>query len=234
MTVKYTETFSKDKNNNDTLSEVVLDGVKVAYVKMAKPELKYNSNDELEYSLNFFLNEDDADKWSETFKKASVKKIKTADFEGKYKFQPPFPKDKNQYVVRAAVTAQMKNEEGQTVLMPHDYTIRPKVYIKNSTGKLEDITKQDNVGNGSEVVIKFAVTSNSFGTFPYLRGVLVKDLVEFVKSSGQYNPFAEFGELDESQAQESPKQELAKEEPQQAPTQDPFADEVSDDDFIPF
>lgn len=217
-----------------------LENVHLMYVKMQKPVNKFESEDK-EFTLTFVCDEDTSDSFSEKFPKASVKKIKTEQFEEKHKFKPPFPNDKNQYVIKMGVRAEVKDKDsGEMVEMPYFYDTRPKVY-ELTGGKAVDVTMTKLVGNGSKGHIQYAVSSNSFGTFPYLRAVLITDMIEYESSGGTHNPFADMGltvVADEQAAQSAESKPVAKQEKQAQPSS-PFDDVPNDpfDDFssdIPF
>lgn len=206
-----------------------LENVFMMYVKLQKPQNKYQSTD-TEYCLNAVLNEDLADEFAEKFPKASVKKIKTSDFEGKYKFSPPFPEDRNQFVIKMGVRAQFKDREtGEMVDLPYHFDTRPKVY-ELVDGTAVDITLDKQVGNGSVGHIQYAVTSNSFGTFCYPRALLITDLVEYQsKTGGSDNPFSDMG-LQTVNATPTPVVEEKKEEPKAAPVTPTKIDSPFDDE----
>lgn len=218
-----------------------LENVHLMYVKMQKPVNKFESEDK-EFTLTFVCDEDTSDSFSEKFPKASVKKIKTEQFEEKHKFKPPFLDDKNQYVIKMSVRAEFKDKaSGEMVEMPYFYDTRPKVY-ELTGGKAVDVTMNKLVGNGSKGHIQYAVSSNSFGTFPYLRAVLITDMIEYESSGGgTHNPFADMNlELvpDEQAVQSAESKPAAKQEKQEQ-SGSPFNDVQNDpfDDFssdIPF
>lgn len=208
-----------------------LENVHFMYVKLQKPDTKYQSKDK-EWSLNMAVTEDTADEFAEKFPKASVKKIKTADFEAKYKFAPPYPEEKNQYILKMAVRAEFKDKEtGELVEIPYTFNTRPKVY-EVVGGKAVDITMDKQVGNGSKGHVQYAVTENQFGVFCYMRAVLITDLVERESTGGgSYNPFEDMGlSLVEAEAPvEQP--ELVK---QQTAVQEPSFSDDDFDDMVPF
>lgn len=214
-----------------------IENVHLMYVRLQNPVNKFESTDK-EFVLSFVCDEDTSDTFSEKFPKASVKKIKTEQFQEKHKFEPPFPNDKNQYIVKMGVRAEMKDKEsGQMVEIPYFYDTRPKVY-ELAGGKAVDVTLDKLVGNGSKGHIQYAVASNSYGTFCYLRAVLITDLKEVESSGGgAYNPFEDLGldvvaaEVSEEPEQVQTEQKEVKEEQQKQEDSSPFDDF---DEKIPF
>lgn len=189
-------------------AEYTISEAHLCYVNLNEARKKYQSEDK-EWSVTFVVDEDTSDELTEMFPKMSCKSIKTGDFEAKYKFAAPFPDQKKQFIHKLSVAeltdeyvknAQNKWEKtGNRIVTPYHMAKRPKAY-ELEDGKIVDITTTKLVGNGSKGVVKIASSANSFGTFPYLRAVLIQELVEYEKkeSGGVYNPFADFGTLDTS------------------------------------
>jgi hypothetical protein len=204
-----------------------LENVTLMYVRLQKPVNKFESTDK-EFVLSFVCDEDTSDQFSEKFPKASVKKVKTEQFKDKHGIEPPFPNDKNQYVIKMGVRAEMKDKEtGQMIEIPYFYDTRPKVY-ELSEGKAVDVTLDKMVGNGSKGHIQYAVASNSFGQFCFLRAVLVTDLIEVESSGGGvHNPFSDLG-LDVVPAEVNETKQVSKpSQPEQEVKRaesDPFSD----------
>ena len=60
--------------------------------------------------------------------------------------------------------------------IPEQY--RPRVFLADENGELEDATFTTLVGNGSKGVVQFDVNTNSFGTFAQLSAIKVDNLVK--------------------------------------------------------
>lgn len=122
---------------------------------------------------------DDFEAWcKEVDAKPSIKKVKTAEFEGIYKVAPPADAAKNVWVL----TFRKSSEQGKTgnkILPQHE----PKVYERN--GKtLEDITHTKLVSNGSTGVLEVTTwLRNNNTTSIELKRILVLDLIEYVKDT---------------------------------------------------
>jgi len=171
--------------------------------------------------------EDDADAYQEfvekTWKsKASMKKVKAAEFEGIYKCPVPEGAGKNVWVV----TIRKSTELGKTG-KPVPDLYRPRVYLQEGNVRNE-ITNEKLVGNGSKGSVSFEVFEKRDGSGNIiLKNVLVTDLVEYTKASSDYKPGSEFDDEDEPVVEQ---QKQAKEAPKKAK---PKADDIPDDD-IPF
>ena len=170
---------------------------KVAFAKVLNPVKKYQKDNLFELTIDVVVSEDDADTWDEKFKKQQARAVKTAEFEGIYKFPAPFPDQKKQFIVKLKRDTSYK--DGNPV--PEEYW--PKVF-KLENGKRKEIgsyLKKNNLGvaNGSTAKISFEVSDNDFGTFARLKNILVTDLIEY-KSRGEAGD--EFGVDEEDGAAE--------------------------------
>lgn len=119
---------------------------------------------------------------------ASLKKVKTAEFQDKYKIPAPEGAGKNVWVL----TFRKSTELGKTG-KPVPEMYRPKVFQKMGD-KFVDITRSKLVGNGSKGVISVdRFDRSNGGSSLYLKNVLVTDLVEYNKPEGtEYEPGSEF------------------------------------------
>ena len=119
----------------------------------------------------------------------SIKKVKSAEFEEKYKCPVPEGAGKNVWIF----TLRKSTELGKTGKpVPPQY--QPKVFekIKNT---MVEITTTKLVGNGSYGTLsidKFDRTAG--GSSLFLKNLLVTDLVEFVKQDSDYEAGSEFGD----------------------------------------
>lgn len=130
--------------------------------------------------------------------KVSVKKVKTAEFEGIYKCPAPEDAGKNVWVL----TFRKSTELGKTGKpVPEQY--RPRVFEQQGKA-IVDVTKQKLPANGSKGVISLEVFERSNNTSSlYLKNVLVTEMIEYVRQDSDYTPGSEFGEP-ESEAAEKP------------------------------
>ena len=122
--------------------------------------------------------------------KISIKKVKKADFEAKYKVAPPEDASKNIWVVTFRKST-LLGKTGREV--PDLY--KPKVFEK--VGKtLVDITNSKLPGNGSIGTISTELFTRQNGTSSiYLKNILVTSLIEYVAPEGDnYEPGSEFGD----------------------------------------
>jgi len=122
--------------------------------------------------------------------KVSIKKVKKADFETKYKVAPPEDADKNIWVITFRKST-LLGKTGREV--PDLY--KPKVFEK--VGKtLVDVTNSKLPANGSYGTISTELFTRQNGTSSiYLKNVLVTSMIEYVAPEGEeYEPGSEFGD----------------------------------------
>lgn len=167
-----------------------------------------------EFKVSVVVSRDFAEEFEEAFTKISLRKVRTAEFEEMYRVAPPeeFADEKFQYILTLRKNSSLAN--GKPV--PPIYC--PKVLMKKN-GTLKDVTADILVGNGSYGVVSleiFTVEKGEFpGTWPRLKNVLVKELVEYVRPEGSgNNPNVDpvFGEF-ESDASPTEGEFEEKEEP---------------------
>ena len=77
----------------------ILNNTTLAFVKVAESDNKYQSED-LEYSLNAVVSKADAKAFKKKFPKQSVKDYENDEFKEKFKIDPPFPDQDEQYVLK--------------------------------------------------------------------------------------------------------------------------------------
>lgn len=156
------------------------------YACIQTPKKKYESED-MEYSVNVLISEEDAKVWNKQFKKQKAKVLDLEDFEKQYKAAPEGYEGEDFNVITLKTNA---NYPDGTPMGDK----APKVYMKNSKGKLEDVTKTTLVGNGSQGAAQYNVIENKYGTFAKLSGGLRVDvLVPYVGGGSSVD---ELGELD--------------------------------------
>ena len=134
--------------------------------------------------------------------KLSLKKVKTAEFEEIYKTKPPEDAAKNVWVWTLRKSVEL-GKTGKPV--PDKY--KPKVYQRKGA-TLVDVTGTVLVGNGSIGVVSTDLFVRNNGSASiYLKNVLVKDLVEYIKeeSGSSYVEGSEFGIPVEEPKKESKK-----------------------------
>lgn len=221
MTIK----IQKEKGK---ISAVVLEG-SFYYCNVRKPRAIYDDRKlsyeqaRKEYSLEVAVSEDDADIWDQTFSKQPAKKYSNAAFIEKYKLedesQLPFPDEKKQYTIKIVQKAQKKDGA------PISNSLIPRVIAKGEDGKMQDITFEKNVGNGSKGAVKIRVNSNDYGTFAYLSLVRVDDLIEYADGGGLSKDDIDFlgGEV-----------EFAEVPAEEAKSESPAHDKGGDDQDTPF
>jgi hypothetical protein len=215
------------------------------YIKLQEGGLKYQSKTEREYTLDCIVDKATAKAFKKAFPKNSVKEIDTPEFEAKFKIAPPFPKEDEQYVIKVKAKAQLSADAVSAGLskgedIPYEWTTRPKVFVPVDGG-VSDVTMDVLVANGSRGDVAFNITSNDFGTFPQLTGILVKDLIEYQSEGGSSSDFGEVvGGLKPGNGETKQKADAGvnKEEDASEANPPPHTDaDVPDDDFdtdVPF
>lgn len=161
----------------------------LAYVKLQQPDFKYGSSTEKEYSVNLVVTKAEAKAWNKEFPKQKAKEVDRADFEKSYKIAPPTDDDEF-FVLTIRKPAQYKDGN------PIPDAMRPRAFIKGDNGKLQDITKDVLIANGSVGTVSYDVRDNEFGHFSSLKAVRVDTLVEYKKKGGASNDFSELGDVE--------------------------------------
>jgi hypothetical protein len=168
----------------------VIEGTLV-YAKIAEASPKYQSKD-TEYTISVIVNEDAADAWEAEFKKQPAKKVKTGEFESKYKMSLPdhLKGEKNVYEIKLKRDATKDGE-------PFYPENRPKVFVDYANGDRVEITESRLIANGSFGKVSYRINSNDFGTFAKLQNVLMTEdgFIEYESKGGA--PGSEFGEAKE-------------------------------------
>ena len=161
--------------------------------------------------------------------KVSVKKVKTVDFEEKYKVAPPEGAGKNIWVV----TFRKSTELGKTG-KPVPDLYKPKVFEK--IGKtLVDVTNSKLPANGSLGSISIDVFTRDNGTSSlYLKNVLVTDMIEYVPDeTAQYEAGSEFDDEADAPA-EKPAAKAEAKPAAKAKAVKPKPAEADEEDDAPF
>lgn len=161
----------------------------LAYVKLQQPDFKYGSTTEKEFAVNLIVDKPTAKTWNKEFPKQKAKEVDRADFEKAYKLAPPTDDDEF-FVLSIRKPAQYKDGN------PIPDAMRPRAFIKGENGKLQDITKDVLIANGSVGTVSYDVKDNDFGHFSSLKAVRVDKLIEYKKKGGAANDFSELGDVE--------------------------------------
>jgi hypothetical protein len=161
----------------------------LAYVKLQQPDFKYGSTTEKEFAVNLIVDKPTAKAWNKEFPKQKAKEVDRADFEKSYKIAPPTDDDVF-FVLSIRKPAQYKDGN------PIPDAMRPRAFIKGENGKLQDITKDVLIANGSVGTVSYDVKDNDFGHFSSLKAVRVDQLIEYKKKGGASNDFSELGDVE--------------------------------------
>lgn len=164
----------------------VLKDVVFAYVKIQQPTKKYESTD-TEWTVDCVVSEKEAKAFKKEFKKQPPKEFDNDKFKEIFRIDPPFPDQEEQYVIK--LKKNTHTADGKA--MPEK--ARPRVFVKGESGKLQDITFEVLVANGSTGVVQYDVVENKFGKFAKLKAVRVDHLIPYTQDAN----FDELGEVDE-------------------------------------
>lgn len=182
-------------------------GATLCYIKLQEGSFKYGSKTEKEYCVDVVVDKATQKAWKKMFAKNTPKEIDTPEFEGKYKIAPVHPDEDEQFIVKLKAKAQVTkdlqvkdfNTQEEITLakgdpIPYEWNTRPKLFVKGDEG-VKDVTMSVLAANGSVGDVSFKITTNDFGTFPQLTGILVTDLIEYESSGGSGNA-SPFGEIE--------------------------------------
>lgn len=175
------------KTNLNTEAQVI-EGVTFFYTKIQKPSLKYQSETEKEFTVDVLIDKPTAKAWSKVFGKQKPKELDREEFAEKFGEQYLIDGVDEYFLLKLKKPANYKDKEtGQLKDIPEQY--RPRVFLDDGNGELEDITFTQLVGNGSKGVVQYEVNTNSFGTFGKLLAIKVDELVvvEQGDSTGKFN-----------------------------------------------
>ena len=209
----------------------ILNNTTLAFVKVAESDNKYQSED-LEYSLNAVVSKADAKAFKKKFPKQSVKDYENDEFKEKFKIDPPFPDQDEQYVLKLSKAHFKDGVEANP-------KYRPRAYLDDGKGNFTDITTSRLVANGSKGDVAYRVCENSFGTFAHLEGIRITELIEY-KKAGAANPFGgrvvavEEDNPEATQARASRSEQKETPVPPQQPSNTGFDPSDMDDLDLPF
>ena len=170
------------------LENNLLENVTLFYGKIKAPSLKYQSQTEKEFSITAIVDKQTAKAFGKQFPKQKPKELDNDEFNERYGEQYAIDGQDEQFLITLKKAATYKDKEtGAIKDIPDAY--RPRVFIDDGNGELEDITFTKLIGNGSKGTIQFEVTENSYGTFAKLLAVKVDELVEVQQgdSAGKFN-----------------------------------------------
>lgn len=161
--------------------------VHFAYVKIQRPTKKYQSED-TEFSVDVIVDKATAKEMKKKFPKNGIREVDTSEFLAKYKFEPPFPEQDEQFVLKFKTNATNKDGEPK----PYEWSSRPKVYVPGEE-KIKDVTMDVRVANGSSGDIAFNISDTNYGVIHHLSAILVKNMIAL-----ENRTTTPFGEVEES------------------------------------
>lgn len=174
--------------------------------------------------------DDFEDALKEVDAKVSLAKVKSAEFEAKYKCELPEGAGKNVWVF----TFRKSTELGKTG-KPLPDNFRPKVYEKVGS-VLVDVTNSKLPANGSKGIISLEVFERTNGSASlYLKNVLVTDMIEYIKKESDYVAGSEFEDEVGAKVAKTDKTEVKSEaKPEKKAKKAPPIDEDESDESLPF
>ena len=170
------------------LENNLLENVTLFYGKIKTPSLKYQSQTEKEFAITAIVDKQTAKAFGKQFPKQKPKEIDNDEFNERYGEQYAIDGQDEQFLITLKKAATYKDKETDDIKdIPDAY--RPRVFIDDGNGELEDITFTKLIGNGSKGTVQFEVMENSYGTFAKLLAVKVDELVEVQQgdSAGKFN-----------------------------------------------
>jgi len=161
----------------------VINNVTFLYTKIQSPVVAYNKVD-TEFSVDVVMSKADAKALGKEFPKQKAKQYDNDEFTEKFKIDPPFLDQDEQFVAKF----KKSHTKGDNVT-PEKYY--PRVFVPEN-GQNVDKTYEILVGNGSKGKLSYRVKeTTSYGNFVELQSILVEDLVVYESKSGGVG--ADFG-----------------------------------------
>jgi hypothetical protein len=172
-----------------------------AYVKMQTGAFKYQSTTEYEYCVDCIVDKATAKAYKKAFPKNGYREVETDEFKDKYKIDPIYPDEDEQFILKLKANANLSSDIPSCNLcagdlVPYKFSTRPKAFVNVESG-VEDITMTTLIANGSKGTVAFNITENSYGVFPKLTGILITDLIKYEQNEkdtpfgnlvGNFNP----------------------------------------------
>lgn len=180
--------------NQDKTKGMIKDVV-FGYIKLQGGSFKYQSTTEKEWTVDCIVDKATAKAYKKAFPKNGYKEIDTNEFEDNYKITPPYPKQDEQFILKVRTNANLRGDVPKAGLfegdeIPYEWNTRPKAFIPVDGG-VQDITMEKLISNGSKGDVSIRIIENSYGMFPQLSGILVKELIEYEQKDGDDSDFGE-------------------------------------------
>lgn len=175
------------------LADETISNVTFFWTKVQKPSLKYQSQVEKEFVVDVLVDKATAKAFGKEFPKQKAKEIDNDDFNEKFGAEHAVEGQDEQFIIRLKKGATYKDKETGAI-KDIDDKYRPRVFIEDDNGLLEDVTFTTLVGNGSKGLVQFEVNTNSFGTFAQLSAIKVENLVK-VEGGDTTAKFSKLGKV---------------------------------------
>lgn len=148
----------------------------LVYVQVQKPVDCFVKEKGKEWKASIVVDEDTADAWADEYPKQAAVAVKTADFKGIYKIDPPIPDAKKQYIITLRRNTEYVKDD---VRHPIPDIYKPKVLLKLEDGQRTDITDTILVANGSKGALSVSRRELKVGNVANLQNILVTELIEY-------------------------------------------------------
>lgn len=185
--------------SNLNLESNLIENVTFFYPKIKQAVLKYQSETEKEFTADVLVDKVTAKSWAKAFGKQKPKELDREEFSERYGAEHLIEGVDEYFLIKLKKQASYRDKEtGALKDIPDQY--RPRVFLDDGNGELEDITFTKLVGNGSRGVVQYEVNTNSFGTFGKLLAIKVDELVvvEQGDSAGKFNVLGKVKSLAEN------------------------------------
>lgn len=160
-----------------------IENVYFFYTSIAEPTFKFESKIQKEFKTTFVLSKEQAKDFKKLKLNKTVKEIDTSEFKEKYKVDPPFPEQEEQFLI--SVSKRATYQDGNPT---PDWTYPKTFFIKNDT-IVE--SSQTLVGNGSfgDIRLETSINEKAKSINVALHSILVKNLVPYEKKGDEWaNP----------------------------------------------
>lgn len=147
----------------------------LVFTSISKPKLKYKSEKDFEYGVTVVLSKEDAKEFKKRKLNKTVKEVDSSEFLEKYKIDPPFPDQDEQYLV--TITQNVTKTNGD----PLPDFLRPQAYLKVEGGN-ELITDKE-IANGSYGTVRYSQRDGDKGISIKLDAVQLTTFIPYVSAN---------------------------------------------------
>lgn len=160
----------------------VIEGVGFYYTKIQQPALKYQSQTEKEFVVDIHVDKATAKAFKKEFPKQGYKEVEYNEFAEKFGAENAIG-DEEQFFIKLKKPANYIDKKTKELTDVADI-YRPRVFLDDGEGNLEDVTFTKLVGNGSKGVVQYELYESSFGVSAKLLAIKVDSLIEYESKGG--------------------------------------------------